>query len=387
MHKDPVETNTSELKKILEAHLNTETKLNYAIKIVGHPGIGKSSIVKQISENKNLYFIDTRLAFKENIDLGGYPVPDHEKKRMIYYRPKFIPPETIPEGYNGILWFLDEVNRAHPTVIQTLFQIITESRCGEHLLPEKTTIVLAGNLGENDMTTITDFEDAALDGRLAVFHLKPKAEDWLVWAAANEIHPAVIEYISLFPERLWSEKDINPNPRGWHQVSNAISKAYMIQTKEELKNALFSDQKNIIEKIISSLVGEIAAFDFITEIINPRKITTDEILAGSEKKIAMLEKNEIPAEDILWAITGAISEMSKIAADSPDLSDKQMLLKLANTLHFISLARADNRIAFFQVLLRECGLLTKIPEAVELLRDEKDRQVVKEKFLIVFEQE
>ena len=26
----------------------------------------------------NYYFIDTRLAFKENVDLGGYPVPDHE---------------------------------------------------------------------------------------------------------------------------------------------------------------------------------------------------------------------------------------------------------------------------------------------------------------------
>ena len=66
------------------------------VKIIGHPGIGKSDIVKQAAGRKNYYFVDTRLAFKENIDLGGYPVPDHEEKQMIYYRPRFIPPQAVP---------------------------------------------------------------------------------------------------------------------------------------------------------------------------------------------------------------------------------------------------------------------------------------------------
>ncbi|MGM0419293.1 MAG: ATP-binding protein [Thermodesulfobacteriota bacterium] len=387
MHKNPIETNASELKDIISAHLSADRKLNYALKIVGHPGIGKSSIVKQIAEEKNFFFIDTRLAFKENIDLGGYPVPDHKNQKMIYYRPKFIPPETVPEGYNGIVWFLDESNRAHPTVIQTLFQIITESRCGEHLLPEKTNIILAGNLGEDDMTTITDFDDAALDGRLAIFHLKPKARDWLVWAAHNNIHPAVIEYISLFPERLWDEKDINPNPRGWHQASNALSNAYMLKTKNDLKNALLSEKRNVLEKIISSLVGEIAAYDFITEIISPRKIATEDIISGDEKKLEQFKNNEIPSEDILWGITGSISEMNNIASASGGDLKSDDLLKLANILNFISLSRSDNRIAFFQILLRECGLLTKIPQAVNLMEDKETRQRIKSRFTEIFELE
>ena len=387
MHKIPVETNAKELKKIVSAHLGADIELNYAIKIVGHPGIGKSSIVKQIAEEKNYYFIDTRLAFKENIDLGGYPVPDHNDKKMVYYRPKFIPPETIPEGYNGILWFLDEANRAHPTVIQTLFQIITEKRCGEHFLPGKTSIILAGNLGEGDSTTITDFEDSALDGRLAIFHLKPKAEDWLVWASKNNIHPAVIEYISLYPERLWSENEVNPNPRGWHQVSNAIMHTYRLKTKDDLTKALETEDKKILEKIISSLVGEIASFDFLTEIINPRKISTEDILTGRKDRLKELENNKIPSEDILWSLAGAITEMRNIASLTNGELSNTNLLKLSNILSFIAMSRADNRIAFFQILLRECGLLTKIPAALELIESAELRKQVQDRFTTIFEQE
>jgi MoxR-like ATPase len=132
MNKNPVDVSVAELEELLSNYLDSGPGINFAMKIVGHPGVGKSSIVRQVAERKQFLFMDTRLAFKENIDLGGYPVPDHTKKRMIYFRPRFIPPEEVPEGYQGILWFLDEANRAHPTVIQTLFQIITERMCGEH---------------------------------------------------------------------------------------------------------------------------------------------------------------------------------------------------------------------------------------------------------------
>jgi hypothetical protein len=53
----------------------------------------------------NYWFIDTRLAFKENVDLGGYPVPDHESKQMVYFRPRFIPPAEVPDGYKGYSGF------------------------------------------------------------------------------------------------------------------------------------------------------------------------------------------------------------------------------------------------------------------------------------------
>ena len=311
MRKDPVDVNIPELKEILENYLDADATINYAIKIVGHPGIGKSDIVRQTAKKKNFLFIDTRLAFKENIDLGGYPVPDHDAQKMIYYRPGFIPPDQVPEGHDGILWFLDEANRAHPTVIQTLFQIITEKICGEHQLADRTFIVLAGNLGETDGTTITRFDDAALDGRLAVFHLKPDAENWLRWAHREKIHPSIMRYISQYPERLWNEVHIHPNPRGWHQVSQALKLSYDIYTHDELAAFLSSTASASLEKMISALIGRVASDDFVLQLTTPRQLTTKAILDGDAAKLEEVKKGLIGPEDILWALSGALETGQK----------------------------------------------------------------------------
>ena len=80
MNKKPVEVSVSELEEILDRYLDSGENVNFALKIVGHPGVGKSAIVRQAAGRKNRLFIDTRLAFKENVDLGGYPVPEASER-------------------------------------------------------------------------------------------------------------------------------------------------------------------------------------------------------------------------------------------------------------------------------------------------------------------
>ncbi len=380
MKKTPIEVTINELEEILDRYLDTEEKINYAIKIIGHPGVGKSALVKEVAQRKNFHYIDTRLAFKENIDLGGYPVPDHECKRMIYYRPRFIPPETIPEGCNGVIWFLDESNRAHPTVIQTLFQIITENTCGEHDLPDGTKIILAGNLGENDSTTITEFDDSALDGRLAIFHLKPSVPDWLKWANENNIHHSIMKYISLFPNKLWDEININPNPRGWHQASLAISESYGLSDENELLSHLNNSPDTTLIKLINSLTGNIAGTDFISQITAPREISTDNIIKGDTDSLKKIENNEISTEDMLWAMSGAIDHLKEKNINTNGRLDQDGLIELSNFIRFTGILRSDSRISFFYLLLKECGLFSKIPEAIKIIKDKNERKDLIAKF-------
>ena len=376
MRKKPVVVSVRELTEILEQYLQAGPGLNYAVKILGHPGVGKSAVVRQVAEAQKYYFIDTRLAFKENVDLGGYPVPDVATKRMIYFRPKFIPPEEVPSGYNGILWFLDEANRAHPTVIQTLFQIITERTCGEHPLPERTAIVLAGNLGESDSTTITEFDDSALDGRLAVFQLKPSAQDWIPWAESEGLHPSVVRHITVFPERLWDESNINPNPRGWHQVSQAMKASYGIEREDSLKAYLQEHTGGTLSLIINSLVGYTGGSDFIGQVLAPRVVSTEDVLIGSTVKLSALREGSIPSEDILWALSGVISHIRNRRRaegwDDKDTAEKE----IANTLLFITNTRADMRISFFYLLLRDCGIFTQVPSVLRHIGDEEARKMI-----------
>jgi len=369
MSKTPVIVSMPQWKEILERYLDAEGGINYALKVLGHPGVGKSDAVRQTARKKNFLFLDTRLAFKENIDLGGYPVPDHETRRMIYYRPAFIPPETVPEGRSGVLWFLDEANRAHPTVIQTLFQIITERVCGEHPLPERTFVVLAGNLGEQDETAVTEFDDSALDGRLAVFHLKPDAANWLAWARQEGIHPAVMSYIALFPEKLWDEERIHPNPRGWHQVSRALTSSYRLATEEALAAHLAQEQGGTLEKVVAALVGPVAAADFLESAAAPRPLSVRQVLEGDAGALAAVRQGEVRVEDVLWALSGALVVLREERVAAAAEPDRALLSRLANTLQFIGSLRADLRLSFFYQLLRQCALFTQVPAALAMLED------------------
>ncbi len=380
MKKSASEISVNELGDIIKRYLSAGPNLNYALKILGHPGVGKSAVVKQIAEEMNYWFIDTRLAFKENVDLGGYPVPDHDAKQMVYFRPKFIPPADVPEGYNGILWFLDESNRAHPTVIQTLFQIITEGKCGEHLLPPETSIILAGNLGEEDDTTITEFDDSALDGRLAIFHLKPSAEDWLAWGHREGLHPSVLRYISTFPERLWDEQNVNPNPRGWHQVSGALLHSYKLETDEALVNFISESADSTLEKTIYSLIGNIAGSDFIMQLTAPRQISSDDILRGDESKLLLLKNREISSEDLLWALNGTLEVMKERAIQTSGKLNSDDIKMLGNMLKFIGYSRGDIRMAYFFLLMKECGIFSIIPDAIKSLGEHEVITELKEKY-------
>ncbi|MFO8048347.1 MAG: hypothetical protein R6U29_04870 [Desulfosudaceae bacterium] len=387
MRKDAVEVDIPALQEILANYLAAEATINYAVKIVGHPGIGKSEVVRQMAREKNFLFIDTRLAFKENIDLGGYPVPDHQAERMIYYRPAFIPPETVPAGFDGILWFLDEANRAHPTVIQTLFQIITEKICGEHRLADQTFVVLAGNLGETDSTTITQFDDAALDGRLAIFHLKPDARNWLDWAHREKIHPSVTRYISQYPERLWDETNIHPNPRGWHQVSQTLYLSYGLRTHQDLVDCLSSDRAAALEKVIRALVGRVACDDFVLQLTAPRQLTTREVLRGDPARLEAVKSDRVSPEDILWALSGATDTLRdmNLAADGRLPADG--LETLANIMSFISHVRADLRLSFVYLLIKQCAVFTQIPPALEHLEDRDLAARIKRQVAEMLEQE
>jgi hypothetical protein len=386
MRKNPVPVSVHELVEILERYLQGGPRLNYAVKIVGHPGVGKSAVVRQVAERLNRLFIDTRLAFKENVDLGGYPVPDPGSRRMIYFRPKFIPPEEVPAGCEGVVWLLDEANRAHPTVIQTLFQIITERTCGEHALPAHTAIVLAGNLGEDDSTTITEFDDAALDGRLAVFQLKPTAGDWLAWARSEGLHPSVVRYIALFPERLWDESNINPNPRGWHQASLAMSESYGLRDEEELADHLRTRPESTLPGVIESLVSAVAARDFLLQVTAPRELTSADILSGNPEKLAAVAAGKIAAEDLLWASAGALSQLRDLALAGRGCLGDGGLRTLASALAFLGSARADLRLSFFHLLVRDCGIFTQVPAAIRAIPDEELRRAVTARFGALLEE-
>ena len=79
---------SDELRKIIEMQLDTiwadpqRVKTIAPIFLHGNPELGKSSIVRQVCEDRGIDLVDVRLAQMEAVDIRGLPVPNREDKSV-----------------------------------------------------------------------------------------------------------------------------------------------------------------------------------------------------------------------------------------------------------------------------------------------------------------
>ncbi len=189
----------------------------------GAPGIGKSSIVKQIANEKGAGFIDLRLALMDPTDLKGIPFYDKESHTALW-----APPAFLPKDGEGIL-FLDELNAAPPSVQASAYQLILDRQVGEYRLPDGWAIVAAGNR-EGDRG-VTYRMPSPLANRFVHFEMEVNADDWRAWAYKKELDERIIAYISYKSEHLFtfdakSDSKSFATPRSWEYV-NSILKSSM----------------------------------------------------------------------------------------------------------------------------------------------------------------
>jgi len=185
----------------------------------GAPGIGKSSIVKQIAKSRGVGFIDLRLALMDPTDLKGIPFYDKDSHTALWAPPAFLPREG-----EGIL-FLDELNSAAPSVQASAYQLILDRRVGEYELPDGWAIVAAGNR-EGDRG-VTYRMPSPLANRFVHFEMDVDVEDWRLWAYKNALDERVISYISYKSEHLFtfdakSDAKSFATPRSWEYVNSVL---------------------------------------------------------------------------------------------------------------------------------------------------------------------
>ncbi len=216
--------------------------------IWGAPGIGKSSIVKQISEAKALQFLDLRLSLLDPTDLKGIPFFNAETKEGVWAKPSFLPSDPDSKG----ILFLDEINTAPPAVQASAYQLILDRRVGEYELPEGWSIVAAGNR-ENDRGVVYKMPPP-LANRFVHFEMEVDFEDWKHWAYRNGIEAAIIAYLAYDRSMLFTFDPLSgeksfATPRSWEYVDSIA--------KSEIDTDLILDS-------ISGAVGREAAVGYLS---------------------------------------------------------------------------------------------------------------------------
>jgi hypothetical protein len=295
-------TSVQARKAILKAF-----KVKRPIFLWGPPGIGKSEVVAEITEELGGLMIDLRMAQMEPTDIRGIPFFNKDLGKMDWAPPIDLPDEELASQYPIVCLFLDEMNSAAPGVQAAGYQLILNRQVGKYKLPDNVVIVAAGNR-ESDKG-VTYRMPMPLANRFLHLEMRTDFASWQNWAVNKGIHKDVVGYLSFAKQDLYdfdskSSSRAFATPRSWCFVSD------LLNDDDTDSDTLFN--------LVAAAVGEGLAVKFMAH----RKIAgqmpePSDILAG---KVKDLKVKEISA---MYSLTISMCYELKDALDNKKVNNKQ----------------------------------------------------------------
>ena len=245
--------------------LQEEGKFPIAISIEAEAGIGKTSIVRQIAQERGMTFVKLNMAqLDEPGDLIGYPMKEFEcqvlkrvkkedgtyavsvfpktvwlnekqledssnanikyrqtgKTRMGYAKPAWVP----EYNENGCLLFLDDYVRASPQLLQACMELILDQSYISWTLPKKTTICLSNN-PDNGQYNVSSLDEAQRT-KFMNFSVSWDLDAWCQWAEKANVDGRCINFVMSYSGELFGADDEGNricNPRSFVMFSDMIS--------------------------------------------------------------------------------------------------------------------------------------------------------------------
>jgi len=239
---------TKELLKKLLVHPDCPP-----IYLWGSPGIGKSSICKQVVRELGWdgRFKDIRALTLSTVDVRGVPFADVEKRVAVWTRPDFIPPLDWMDKDCLILY--DELANAPHSIQGALYQAILDGYYGEHEVGQKARRIAASNLPEDK--TGAGAVLPALANRFALhLFLECDLDDWKRgYAYPNSIASEIIAFLE-FQAKQGKNSLFDFDPRRY-EVAFATPRTW--EYCSWLWKKGFRDYD-----VIASCIGERTAADF-----------------------------------------------------------------------------------------------------------------------------
>jgi hypothetical protein len=186
------------------------------VMIRGQPGIGKSALVERFAADIGMPCVSLLGSQLAPEDLIGVP-------QVVDGVSRFCPPSQIARKEPYVL-FLDELNGCSQEIQKAFYSLIQERRLGEYRLPAGSVVIAAGNRAEDN--AIVKPLSSALINRLVHVQLRVSVSEWLQWAAEEQLHPWVMDYVRARPDHLCASppkiEEPFSTPRSWHMLSDQL---------------------------------------------------------------------------------------------------------------------------------------------------------------------
>ncbi|ABR31150.1 ATPase associated with various cellular activities, AAA_5 [Thermosipho melanesiensis BI429] len=301
--------------------------------LIGHFGVGKTDIIKEIACEVNRNLIILVLSQMEPGDLIGLPSKDKEKT-------VFLAPDWWPEDGNTII-FLDEINRSHRSIRNAIMQLLIDRRIHNHILPEGTWIVASMNPPDEEYDQVDLITDPAFLSRFFILEITPDINEWIEWAKLNNIPNEIIKFIEKNPEFLYSSNHVSlkatitPSPRSWHKLGNVF------------KNLSENEKKKYGYQIASGILGPEAAKVFVENITHSIPTARDVLIEGKIPQNLEIHKANSIILRIIDFVSNLTEEESKELINNVENISKN-LLTLSKSIPkdtFFSLVRLLNELS------------------------------------------
>lgn len=194
--------------------------------ISSSPGLGKSSLVKQIAKDFNLKVIDLRLSQCTPEDLMGLPMRNaNGKAEFVPFAMFPMENDPLPEGKAGWILFLDEFTSAPKMVQAAAYKPVLDHEIGMQKLHPNCFIVCAGNL-MTDRAIVTQ-TGTAMQSRLVHMEMAVSHPDFMEHATKENFDYRVRGFLEFSPSSLHAFKPDHQDktfacPRTWEFASKLI---------------------------------------------------------------------------------------------------------------------------------------------------------------------
>ncbi|OCW92785.1 ATP-binding protein [Alishewanella sp. HH-ZS] len=284
-------TTPKELQQFLSLQLKLLENAEHAslvapVMLWGPPGVGKSTIVRELCKKQGIGFIDIRLAQREPVDIRGLPVVRGDQVDWLLSGEWPRDPNS-----RGIILF-DEITAADRSLQVAAYEIILDRRLGDlYQLPPGWLVLAAGNRSGDRAVAYT--MSSALANRFCHLELKADLNSWTLWARNHELDDGLIAFLRYQPQCFFDmETDVErgwPSPRSWEKVS------FYLKQREQLGESL-------LQKILCGLVGPGAAYQLIAFLKSRSEMPDIDLMLNGKVPIQIPER-----PDMLFAFCSALS--------------------------------------------------------------------------------
>ena len=292
--------------------------------LIGPPGIGKTAIMEQIARECSIGLVSYTMTHHTRQSAIGLPVlTEKQFAGKEYTVTSYTMSEIIASVYeqmektgctDGIL-FLDEINCVSETLMPAMLQFLQYKTFGSHALPEGWVIVAAGNPPAYNRS-VREFDTVTLD-RVRYMKVEPDFPIWKHYAVERGLHPAVLSFLELRPERFYvmepGEKGFVTG-RAWEDLSEILLTMEELElgVEEALFGQYLQDEDTATE------------FTFYYRLYEKwkKELKPEEILTGAGADTAKLP--ELPFDErlcIVWLLLQRIYTLGRAYEEQQKLSD------------------------------------------------------------------